>query len=97
MFETDSLNLETGGEELRQHLIEMNSMIASSRLVMNIEYSKNIHDEQFIKSFADQYLNALRDVLNHCMNADSVSFTASDFSDSGLNQQELDDLLTNLN
>ena len=96
-FDTDSLNLETGGEELRQHLIEMNSMIASSRLVMNIEYSKNIHDEQFIKSFADQYLSALRDVLNHCMNADSVSFTASDFSDSGLNQQELDDLLTNLN
>jgi len=96
-FETDSLNLETGGDELRQHLIEINSMITSSRLVMNIEYSKNIHDEQFIKSFADQYLNALRDVLNHCMNADSVSFTASDFSDSGLNQQELDDLLTNLN
>jgi amino acid adenylation domain-containing protein/non-ribosomal peptide synthase protein (TIGR01720 family) len=96
-FEPDSLNLETGTDERRQHLIEMNSMIIASQFVMNIEYSTDIHDESFIKTFAEHYVSALRDVLNHCMNAGGVSFTASDFSDSGLNQQELDDLLTNLN
>ncbi len=95
-FEVDSLNLETGHDERRQHLIEMNSMIIDSRFTMNIEYSRNMHSVSFIKSFAEAYIDALRSILQHCANSGSTTFTASDFSDSGLSQQELDDLLTNL-
>ncbi len=95
-FEIDSLNLQTVPDERRQHLIEMNSMIVDSQFTMNIEYSKNIHSDSFIGSFAEAYIDALRSILQHCANSGSTTFTASDFSDSGLSQQELDDLLTNL-
>lgn len=95
-FSHDSLKLITGDDEYRPYAIEMNSMIVSSDLVMNIEYSSNLHKRDEIQKFSALYMSCLRKVLDHCRNIESTTYTASDFSDSGLNQQELDDLMANL-
>ncbi|MBX7043514.1 MAG: amino acid adenylation domain-containing protein [Ignavibacteria bacterium] len=96
-FSHDSLKLHTGGDELRQHAIEMNSMVASSKFVLDIDYPSLSMSEAAAAEFADFYIDSLKKIIEHCTNAGSTTYTASDFAASGLDQQELDNLLSELN
>lgn len=82
---------------LRTHAIEINSIISNGRLKMNFIFSRNIHKKETIEKFADFYRSALLSVIDHCRNPEAGGYTVSDFSESGLDQQELDNLLANLN
>lgn len=80
----------------RIHILEVNSIIADGKLKIDFTYSRNIHKEDTIKEFADHYMTELKNIIAHCLSGESGGYTPSDFSASGLNQQELDDLLENL-
>ncbi|HMS34192.1 MAG TPA: amino acid adenylation domain-containing protein [Ignavibacteria bacterium] len=92
-----SIVLNQNEKGLRKNLIELNSLITDDKLKIEINYSINIHNKETIESFADSYLNELTNIITHCTDTESGGFTPSDFSAAGLNQQELDNLLANLN
>ncbi len=96
-FETDSLQLSTGGDEVRQYLLEINSMIVDSNLSIRFDYSDALIGNENIADFAMLYLETLEEIIRYCTGTNNISYTASDFSESGLSQQELDDLLSNMN
>lgn len=92
-----SIVLDQNKKGLRRNFIEINSLITEEKLKINFTYSRNIHSKETIESFADSYLNALKNIITHCTDSDNGGYTPSDFSAAGLNQQELDNLLANLN
>ncbi len=94
---SNSIILSRNVSGLRTHEIELNSIIINGRLRMNFIYSRNIHKKETMKKFADFYRSALLSVIDHCRNPEAGGYTVSDFSESGLDQQELDNLLANLN
>lgn len=96
-FGKKSLILSRNRNCIRTHILEINCMIINNCLEMNFIYSRNIYKKETIKKFADCYQSALLSVIGHCRNPESGGYTVSDFRDSGLDQQELDNLLANLN
>ncbi len=93
----DTLKLSQNKNNLRTHLIEINSHIVNNRLKMNFVFSSNFHMEKTIESFAKKYEATLKKIIKHCINFQSRVYTPSDFNASGLDQQELDNLIENLN
>ncbi len=92
-----SIVLDQNKKGLRKNYIEINSLITDDKLKIEINYSSNIHRKETIEAFADSFLNELINIISHCTDTESGGFTPSDFSAAGLNQQELDNLLANLN
>ncbi len=92
-----SIVLDQNKKGLRRNFIEINSLITEDKLKINFTYSRNLHSKETIEAFADSYLNALKNIITHCTDSDAGGYTPSDFSAAGLNQQELDNLLANLN
>ena len=89
--------LDQNKKGLRRNFIEINSLITEDKLKSSFIYSRNIHNKETIEAFADSYMNALKNIITHCTDSDAGGYTPSDFSAAGLNQQELDNLLANLN
>ncbi|MEO8210866.1 MAG: condensation domain-containing protein, partial [bacterium] len=92
-----SIILSQSKQGLRTHLIEINGIVADNKLKMDFNFSKNIHKKETIETFAKHYEDALKNIIEHCSDAETGGYTPSDFEAAGLNQQELDNLLANLN
>lgn len=92
-----SLKLSQRIKDKRDHLIEINCLINMDKLKMDFVYSTNFHKKETIELFSNLYKDSLNNLIAHCTEDDTGGVTPSDFSSSGLNQQELDNLLANLN
>ncbi len=92
-----SIILSQNKNGLRNHLIEINSIITDNKLRMEFSFSTNIYKRETIETFSKNYEDALRNIVEHCKDTDTGGYTPSDFDAAGLNQQELDNLLANLN
>ncbi len=77
----------------RSHLIEIDSMIVDHQLKLDWVYSENIHHAQTIQKLADDFIAALRHLIQHCQAPEAGGFSASDFPEANLAQDDLDDLL----
>lgn len=84
-------------KNLRKYLLEINSMIINNKLIMEFNFSKNVQKKETIIEFAKMYEDALKIIIEHCTSTEAGGYTPSDFSAAGLNQQELDNLLANIN
>ncbi|MFD2168564.1 non-ribosomal peptide synthase/polyketide synthase [Tumebacillus lipolyticus] len=80
----------------REHLLEINGMIASGQLRMSVTYSKGIHHRATIERLAQSYVEAMQELIAHCARADTVSFTPSDLPAARLEQRDLDAFLAHL-
>jgi amino acid adenylation domain-containing protein/non-ribosomal peptide synthase protein (TIGR01720 family) len=92
---------ESGGSEssrlgYRSHLLDVSGLVVNGRLQIDWSYSNEIHRRSTIESLAGWFMEALRDLIDHCRSPDAVGFTPSDFSKAGLSQQELDDLIAEI-
>ena len=96
-FGKEPIILSQNKNDIRKHFIEINSFIMSNKLMMNFVYSKNIHSKESIELIVKHYRDSLINIIEHCKTPEAGGYTASDFEESGLNQQELDNLLANLN
>lgn len=81
----------------RSSLIEINGMIVGQKLKFEFNYNPDFHDDDYMKNFANEFVTSLREINGHCLSKEEKAFTPSDFSASGLNQQDLDSLIENLN
>ncbi|MEO6695996.1 MAG: amino acid adenylation domain-containing protein, partial [Ignavibacteria bacterium] len=92
-----AIELSQNQNGLRSHLIEINSIIIENKIKMEFIYSRNFHKKETIEQFSKYYEDALELIIEHCKSPEAGGYTPSDFSSAGLDQQELDNLLANLN
>ncbi|WP_371876265.1 amino acid adenylation domain-containing protein [Dictyobacter vulcani] len=77
----------------RQHLIDIVSSIRGGQLQIDWSYSMNIHAEETIRQLAQNYVQALRDLIAHCQLPEVGGYTSSDFPLTKLTQEQIDTLL----
>ncbi|HEX3251444.1 MAG TPA: amino acid adenylation domain-containing protein [Pyrinomonadaceae bacterium] len=77
----------------RSHPLRINGSIMNGRLQMAFAYSENMYRRHTIESLANEFINALRDLITHCQSGDAGGFSASDFPEAGLRQEDLDKVL----
>lgn len=80
----------------RSHLLEINSVISEGILEIHWSYSHALYQQATIESLAQSFLISLQGFIKHCQSPDIGGFTPSDFADSGLNQNQLDQFIDNI-
>jgi non-ribosomal peptide synthase protein (TIGR01720 family) len=80
----------------RGHLLEINSWVADGQLRLDWTYSQNVHRHDTIERLAESVLEELSHLIAHCTLPEAGGYTPSDFADAGLNQEELDRLISDL-
>ncbi|MEA5528081.1 non-ribosomal peptide synthetase [Dolichospermum sp. UHCC 0684] len=81
----------------RSHLLGISGFIRGGKLEMTWAYSEKIHKQDTIKKLALGFIEALKNLINHCQLTESQSYTPADFSAAKLNQQQLDKFLFKIN
>ncbi|HBZ82358.1 non-ribosomal peptide synthase/polyketide synthase [Brevibacillus parabrevis] len=82
-----------GQQAIRQHLLDVNSVIAGEQLHVTWMYSENIHEEATIQQLAHNYLEALREIIAHGQSEAAGGYTPSDFPLARMDQRALDKYL----
>jgi len=80
----------------RSHLLEFSGSISEGRLKLTVAYSRNVHRSTTVERLAEDFVAALRALINHCRTTEVGGYTPSDFTDAGLSQEELDELIAEL-
>jgi hypothetical protein len=66
-------------EGLRPHLIDINAIVVEGELRVDWLYSSNLHQEETITKWADEFHKNLLEIINHCKEVGVGSYTPSDF------------------
>jgi amino acid adenylation domain-containing protein/non-ribosomal peptide synthase protein (TIGR01720 family) len=77
----------------RRYLIEINSSIAESQLQLTWTYSDTLHKPDTIQVLAQNFIDILRSLISHCQSPDAGGYTASDFSDFGWDEKQLNNIV----
>ncbi len=80
----------------RSHLLEINGGISGGRLRLAWTYSANRHRQDTVERLAAGFIDALRELIDHCCATGAGGFTPSDFPMMDLSQEELDGLVEDL-
>ena len=82
--------------DYRSTLLEVNAVVAQGQLRMYWTYSEAIHRRATIEQLADAFMDALRQLIQHCLTGNHGGYTPSDFPQMHLSQDALDQLLERL-
>lgn len=69
--------------------VEINAMVLSGVFNAEINYNKEAFDESTMKTFGENYITNLKEILEHIKNEDDVHFTSSDFDTVDLGEDDL--------
>ncbi|KAA3663548.1 MAG: hypothetical protein DWQ04_10335 [Chloroflexi bacterium] len=90
----EARGMERSPQARRTHLLEIDGSIGDGRLEMAWTFSRNSHSRNTIIQVAEQFIDALRNLITHCQSPESGGVTLSDVSDFGWEQNDLDDILS---
>jgi len=82
--------------ERRAFLLDINAMVMDGELQVQWSYSRHVYREETVRRLAEDFVQALRRVIAHCLSPEAGGYTPSDFPEAGLNQAELDDFLSEI-
>ncbi len=77
----------------RTYQIEINTLVKNGKLHINWSYTKDLYTQDNIFILANAYEANLKALIAYCNIKESGSYTPSDFPESGLNQEDLDNLM----
>ena len=80
-------------ESERYHMLEINTFIQGGQLKVRWGYSRKLHLPDSIQKLSEAFEKTLKNFITHCSKPDAGGFTPSDFPEAGLNQDDLDNLL----
>ncbi|MCK5903849.1 MAG: non-ribosomal peptide synthetase, partial [Gammaproteobacteria bacterium] len=80
----------------RSHLLEINIVIAKGELIANWSYSHSLYQQSTIEKLATSFMTTLQDIIKHCQLPETGGFTPSDFTDSNLDQNQLDQFIDSI-
>ncbi len=72
--------------------LSINGQVYDGELRLDWTYSRDMFHEATIEQLASRYQQALREVIEHCVEPEAQGITPSDFPLAGLSQQQLDRL-----
>ena len=81
-------------KHIRSHLLDVNALVVNGELQITWTYSSNIYSHNTIEKLAENYLQAIQSIIEHCQLESNKGYTPSDFPLAQLNQLEIDELLT---
>jgi amino acid adenylation domain-containing protein/non-ribosomal peptide synthase protein (TIGR01720 family) len=84
------------GRSQRGVLLEINGIVTGGQLRLDWIYSRAIHRRTTIATLSQQFMVALRTLIDHCLSPEAGGYTPSDFPQMQLDQAELDELLADL-
>ena len=90
---TESTGNNQSFKQNRSHILDINALVVSRELQITWTYSSNIHSHNTVEKLAQNYLEAIRSIIEHCQVSDHRGYTPSDFPLAQLNQLEIDELL----
>jgi non-ribosomal peptide synthase protein (TIGR01720 family) len=79
--------------EVNQYLIEISAITIADQLHLNWTYSKAAYQQKSIEQLAKEFMETLKEIIDHCRAVEVGRYTPSDFPEANLTQQELDALL----
>jgi non-ribosomal peptide synthase protein (TIGR01720 family) len=89
---------ESGGaayspRDSRCHMLEINASAGGGELVVQWTYTEGVHRRETIEHVAQQMLRAIKEIIHETRQATTHLYSAADFPEAELSQQELDNLL----
>ncbi|WP_316528802.1 non-ribosomal peptide synthase/polyketide synthase [Kitasatospora brasiliensis] len=84
---------DTDPDEPRPYLLDVIGAVQDGRLELGWTYPPAVYDEATVRVLAEQTLDALRELAEHCASPGAGGRTPSDFPLAGLDQQQLDGLV----
>lgn len=80
----------------RSHLLEIIGMYAKGQFSFNWNYSHNLYTDSEIKRIADDFVMNLVKLKDYCLTTSQKGFTASDFPQARINDEDLEKLMLKL-
>ena len=77
----------------RDDLLEINGSVIGGRLEIAAGYTEETYTGESVERLAQCYREALEEIIAHCKSDDAGGYTPSDYPDSGLTQNILDQLI----
>ncbi|MGK7872112.1 MAG: condensation domain-containing protein [Xenococcaceae cyanobacterium] len=74
----------------RSHRLEIDAQVVDGQLQLDWTYSWHVHQPATIEKLVQDFMEALRGLIAHCMSPETGGFTPSDFPEADLSQDELD-------
>ncbi len=81
---------------MRRTRMDITSGILKGQLHFHWLYNKDAYQPATIDHLAQNFIDALENLITHCMSPAAGRYTPSDFPEANLSQQELDDLLRDI-
>ncbi len=78
----------------RTHLIDISCRIENSKLLIHVGFSRNRYLDSTMERLSRHIKIEIESVIRHCMEAESVHYTPSDFSLAKISQEQLDVIST---
>jgi amino acid adenylation domain-containing protein/non-ribosomal peptide synthase protein (TIGR01720 family) len=92
----ESIGQTVGLTRQRIHALEINAVTIEGQLSLEWSYSKREYRRETVELLGQMYIQALEEIIAHCMLPESGGHTPSDFPEAMLSQQQLDLLLQQL-
>ncbi|TCN17537.1 non-ribosomal peptide synthetase [Mesobacillus foraminis] len=86
------MGLQISGRNHQDHLLEWNGMVVDGVLQVTISYNPKVFDKSTIKMLGSLYRDHLVHLMEFCCGKEETELTPSDFSESDLTLDELDDI-----
>ncbi len=83
-------------ENQRIHLLEISGNVTDNQLNLNFSFSQEQFNTTTIEQLASFYLEELQAIVQHCLSPEAGGYTASDFEEAGIDDEDLDALLDEL-
>jgi non-ribosomal peptide synthase protein (TIGR01720 family) len=80
----------------RKQLLDVIGSVTENTMKVHWVFSRNFHRRETIQRLADDFLRRVRAIIAHCQSPEAGGYTASDFPDANLNEEELDNILAEL-
>jgi non-ribosomal peptide synthase protein (TIGR01720 family) len=81
----------------RHHLLGINAFIEEGSLKLKFSFSEKLHKPETIQNLVESFENVIRKLIEHCSIQETSEYSPSDFPEAGLNQDDLDNLLNQIN
>jgi non-ribosomal peptide synthase protein (TIGR01720 family) len=74
----------------RTHTLEVIGLVSGGQLQITWTASAELHQRATIERLAGRYMQALRDLIDHCLSPEAGGYTPSDFPEAELSQEAMD-------
>ncbi|BAY25368.1 non-ribosomal peptide synthase [Calothrix sp. NIES-2100] len=81
-------------KQTRNHLLDINALVVGGELKIDWTYNSHVHTRATVEKLAQNFIQAIASIIEHCQLVENRGYTPSDFPDVQLNQLQLDELLT---